>query len=286
MLQNRATLHQIRFYVLEKLRQIYADKESDSMVRLIMDHVGYPLSAILRDPDHEPAPEILAQINEIIAEIRAGKPIQYVLGETRFFDLRIRVDARVLIPRPETEEMVEQIREQILKPVHRIIDLGTGSGCIALALKKQFPEAEVWGIDHSEDALELARENARLNMLQVNWTRLDLLDLPPAEPWEPFDLVVSNPPYVLLSEMQNMARHITDHEPGSALYVEDHDPLLFYRAIAAFVNRYISQEGDVWVEINERFGRETASLFKIQGFRTVHIRKDIHDKERYIHARK
>ena len=288
MLQNRATLKQIRFHLLEELRQIYTENESDAMVRLIMEHVGYPLDMALRDPLQVPGPSVNALVDEIIAEIRTGKPIQYVLGQTHFCDLTIKVNPYVLIPRPETEALVELIRERARKPaslrLRRIMDLGTGSGCIALALKHAFPDAEVWGADISEDALSLARENGRLNHLHVNWLHLDLLNLQFQKPWEPFSLVVSNPPYVLKSERNGMAPHITEYEPGSALFVEDHDPLVYYRAIASFCNRYLSGNGEIWVEIHEKMGKETSQLFEKQGFSEVSILKDIHEKERYIHA--
>jgi release factor glutamine methyltransferase len=258
------------------------------MVRLIMEHVGYPLGIALRDPLQVPGPSVNVLVDEIIAELRTGKPIQYVLGQTHFCDLTIRVTPSVLIPRPETEALVERIKERTRKPVRlrRIMDLGTGSGCIALALKHAFPDAEVWGADISDDALSLARENGRLNHLHVNWLHLDLLNMQIKEPWAPFSLVVSNPPYVLKSERKVMAPHITEYEPGSALFVEDHDPLVYYRAIASFCNRFLSGKGEIWVEIHEKMGKETSLLFNKHGFSDVSILKDIHEKERYIHARR
>ena len=164
--------------------------------------------------------------------------------------------------------------------------LGTGSGCIALALKHAFPESEVWGSDISDDALSMARENGRLNRLNVKWVRFDLLDTQIPESWEPFDLVISNPPYVLKSERREMAPHITEFEPASALFVEDHDPLVYYRAIISFGSRFLSGKGEIWTEIHEKMGKETSLLFKEQGFREVSILKDIHEKERFIHARR
>jgi release factor glutamine methyltransferase len=284
MLQNRATLKQIRFHLLTELRQIYTENESDSIARLIMEHLGYPLHLSLRDPDHIPDPPLTAQINNIIADIHTGLPIQYILGHTRFCDMSIKVDEHVLIPRPETEEMVEHIRTAIRDPIRRIIDLGTGSGCIALALKQYFPDAEVWGVDKSREALSLAEENGRLNKLQVCWDEMDLLEQHNMVKGTPFDLVVSNPPYVLNSERESMARHIKDFEPRSALFVEDDKALIFYRAIASFCSKYLAARGQIWVEINEKFGMETAGLFENEGFINTRILKDIHNKERYINA--
>ena len=286
MLQNRATLKQIRFHLLGELRQIYTENESDSIVRLVMEHVGYPLMATLRDPDLVPAPEVTAQINTFVAEVRTGIPIQYILGTTDFCDLPVKVNKNVLIPRPETEEMVEHIKTMANKPVHRIIDLGTGSGCIALALKKYFPDADVWGVDISREALLVAGENGRNNKLHVNWGYFDLLNTHPLDQWEAFNLVVSNPPYVKNSERKAMAAQVLDFEPESALFVEDDDPLVFYRAIAAFCSLHLADRGEIWVEINETKGKETASLFKNEGFNKVRILRDIHEKNRYVHARR
>ncbi len=272
--------------MLSELRQIYTENESDSIVRLVMEHLGYPLSVSLREPDLAPNPSINTQINEIVAEIHSGLPIQYILGQTHFCDLNIGVDKGVLIPRPETEEMVEHIKARIKDPIHRIIDLGTGSGCIALALKKYFPDAEVWGVDISQEALRVAEENGRKNNLQVSWIKLDLLNPHTLEESPRFDLVVSNPPYVMNSEREMMPRNVTEFEPGSALFVADEDPLIFYSAIAAFCKSYLADRGEIWVEINEQLGSETASLFKKEGFSKARVLRDIHEKERYINARR
>ena len=284
MLQNRATLKQIRFFLLSELRQIYTENESDSITRIILDHIGYPLKVTLLKPDLAPAPSVIAEINDILTELRTGKPIQYVLGYTFFCDLKIEVDKNVLIPRPETEEMVDHIVKTLSQPVHRIIDLGTGSGCIAMALKAHFPDADVWGVDLKAEALSLAARNSHLNSLQVIWKEMDLLDGDALDPNEEFDLVVSNPPYVRLSEQTSMAYNVTGFEPGSALFVKDDDPLIFFRAIASFCKAHLAGNGEVWVEFNEMLGKETAGVFKKEGFGRVQILRDIHEKERYIHA--
>ena len=269
-----------------ELRQIYAENESESIARLILEHVGYPLSLILRDPNLVPPPPIHTQINKIVAEIHTEKPIQYILGYSYFCDLLIKVDKNVLIPRPETEELVEEIKARVSRPVHKIIDLGTGSGCIALALKQYFTESEVWAVDFNTGALKVAAENGRKNKLQVNWRDMDLLNDSFFEQSIRFNLVVSNPPYVMESERKLMDRNVTAFEPESALYVEDHDPLTFYRAIASFCSRHLAENGELWLEINEQLGKETALLFTSLGFTRVRILRDIHEKERFIHARR
>ena len=284
MLQNRATLKQIRFYLLSELRQIYTENESDSITRIILDHIGYPLKETLLRSDLVPAPSVIKQINDILTDLRTGKPIQYVLGYTFFCDLKIEVDNNVLIPRPETEEMVDHIVRSGIQPVRRIIDLGTGSGCIAMALKARFPDADVRGVDLKAEALSLAARNSLLNDLQVNWQKMDLLDLDRLDPDEQFDLVVSNPPYVRLCEKKSMAFNVTGFEPDAALFVEDEDPLIFYRAIASFCKTHLTGTGEAWVEINEMLGKETAGIFKKEGFSRVQILRDIHEKDRYVHA--
>lgn len=254
------------------------------MVRLIMEHLGYPLDLILRDPDQIPDPPLLKQMTRIIADINKGIPIQYILGETYFCDLRIEVDKHVLIPRPETEEMVEHIKSKGMGRIRRIIDLGTGSGCIALALKQYFPDAKVWGVDNSMHALSLADKNGKKNKLQVRWDKMDMLRQHDRAKMPDFDLVVSNPPYVMDRERKLMAQHVLDFEPEAALFVPDDDPLLFYRAIASFSNKNLAVGGEVWVEINEQFGKDTAKLFEGDGFLNTRILKDIHQKDRYINA--
>ena len=286
MFQNHATISQIRFYLLKELQKTYSENESSSIARLILEHVGYPSSAYLHDPNRIPETVNKAQITEIVSEIHTGRPIQYILGYTYFCEMKIRVDESVLIPRPETEEMVLNISSDFGPPGKRIIDLGTGSGCIALALKKQFPEADVSGVDLSKDALDTSTKNGDLNNLKVNWFHGDLLDSELLKAEADFDLVVSNPPYVLKSERELMTKNVLEFEPGSALFVNDSDPLIYFRSIAAFCINKLESGGTFWVEINERFGKETARLFNKAGFEHVAIIKDIHGKERFVNGRK
>jgi len=288
MLQNRATLQQTRFYLLHELRHRYPEQESQSIARLILEHVGWPLSTCLLEPDKITPSSAIAQINLILKSVHEGKPIQYVLGHTEFCELKIAVNEHVLIPRPETEALVYMVISDEKKGFQRIVDLGTGSGCIALALKKYYPDARVTGIERNSKALEMARHNALENDLDVLWVEGDLLNTPslskhPAVK-EGFDLVVSNPPYVLESEKKLMEEQVLAFEPGDALFVKDEDPLLYYHAILDFCNLHLLDGGYLWLEINERFGAETASLFKVAEYQSVRIIRDIHGKERFIHA--
>lgn len=290
MLQNRATLNQLRFHLLAELRKRYSENESGSITSLILEHIGFPLAVCLRDPDKITPSQVITQINHIIEEIHVGRPIQHILGNTQFCELTIAVNGDVLIPRPETEALVYTILSSQDQAYSQIIDLGTGSGCIALALKQQFPEAEVSGLDLSQKALWVAQQNAERNQLDVDWMQGDLRDIPALKEHldqkHGFDLVVSNPPYVRESEKRFMDDQVLDYEPHQALFVDDRDPLFYYRSILAFCNSYLLEGGHLWVEINESFGKETASLFQKGGLDRVEIKKDIHEKERFIHARK
>lgn len=232
----------------------------------------------------DPGSATIAQINEIVSKIHTYQPIQYILGYTHFCGLKIRVNENVLIPRPETEEMVYKIMEQLDQPPGRILDLGTGSGCIALALKNQFQETEVYGLDSSTAALMVASENGLYNGLAVNWMEGDILKGVSRNNDNGFDLIVSNPPYVLNSERPMMDTNVLEFEPGEALYVDDKDPLVFYQAMAAIWVEYLNKDGRIWAEINERFGADTARIFKQAEFENITILKDIHEKERFIMA--
>jgi release factor glutamine methyltransferase len=209
-----------------------------------------------------------------------------VLGYTRFCDLTIRLNSNVLIPRPETEEMIYMIRDKLSFSPHRILDIGTGSGCIALVMKKLFPEAETVGLDVNRAALEVATVNGRENNLRVQWKEGNILDRSECDHSMPYDLIISNPPYVLESERQEMEPNVLDFEPAEALFVRDQDPLLYYRAISEFSRVFLEEDGVLWVEINERLGEKTSVVFRKGGFEAVTIHEDIHGKERFIEARR
>lgn len=286
MLHHHASLHQIRQYLQQKLKDFYPVREAGSIARLILEHAGYPTSAVLLDPDRIPGPATTAQINEIVSGIHSGSPIQYLLGYTHFCELKIHVNPHVLIPRPETEELVYRVLGEYLDTTHRILDLGTGSGCIALALKKNLPGATVYGLDNSVEGLKIAAKNGLMNGLEVEWILADLLhgDIP--RHLEGFDLMVSNPPYVLKSERAFISANVLEFEPAEALFVEDSDPLVYVERIAQLSMLRLNEGGAVWVEINERFGEESAGPFFRAGFKEVNILTDIHGKERFVRAKK
>ncbi len=286
MLQNHATMKEIRMYLRREISALYPEGETSSMIQLILEHCGFPSPEYLLHPQRVPGTETIAQINEIVHEIHTHRPIQYILGYSRFFELKLFVNENVLIPRPETEEMIYKIIEKITVPPSSILDLGTGSGCIALSLKKQYPAAGVSGLDFSIAALDMASANGDANALNVNWIRGDMLEPTTLDKKGTFDLIVSNPPYVLNSEKAFMDLNVLEYEPSEALFVENSDPLIYYHAIAAIAISALSEKGELWVEINERLGTETALVLEGAGLSDITIHKDIHEKERYIQARR
>lgn len=286
MLPPHATITNIRHSLLQELRKAYPESESASLLQMILDHAGYPSPTFLVDPERVPGPETVAQINEIVSEIHTGKPIQYILGYAHFCDLKIRVTNKVLIPRPETEEMVTRIISSSGIPPAGILDIGTGSGCIALALKQRFSNSHVTGIDEDPEALEVASRNGRMHRLQITWRLHDILEPGGLGGGESYDLIVSNPPYVLESEKEIMDQHVLAFEPHSALFVYDPDPFLFVRAIGTCAAMHLHDGGSLWLEINERLGKESVSVLEGSGLGEVSLLKDIHGKDRFIHARK
>lgn len=207
-------------------------------------------------------------------------PIQYILGETEFYGLHFKVGPGVLIPRPETEELVDLIIKQAPNDEISILDIGTGSGCIAVSLAKFLPQAKVTALDVSQDALAIARQNAAQNGVEVSFVEKDILTTDTLH--QNFDIMVSNPPYVLNIEKQKMQPNVLEHEPHTALFVPDNDPLLFYRKIAQLAQKHLNPNGKLYFEINEAFGNETVELLESLGFKNVVLKKDFFGKDRVV----
>lgn len=227
----------------------------------------------------------------IITRINKHEPIQYILGETIFYGRRFLVDEAVLIPRPETEELVALIYEWERAAENKagakiVLDIGTGSGCIAVTLAKELNNARVFAYDISEEALAVAQKNATLNEAEVAFEKVDILRYlnGKLEPKQKFDVIVSNPPYVTKQEAAQMRQNVLDFEPHLALFVEDNKPLIFYEAIAGFAAKALNEGGLVTVEINEAFGKETTEVFLKAGFTDVSVVQDIHKKNRIVRA--
>lgn len=226
--------------------------------------------------------ELFEKHKEILEAINNNEPIQYILGEAYFYDLKFKVNKHVLIPRPETEELVKMVLD--LNPKY-VFDIGTGSGCIPIAIAKNSKNLElVAGIDISEDAIVIAKENAELNNVNVFLTQMDLFNFNYSQ-YGLFDIVVSNPPYVKHSEKKYMKANVTDHEPHLALFVPDNDPLIYYKEIAELAPDILINKGKVIVEINSALGIETADIFKKKKYKEVEIIKDMFGKDRFVFAK-
>lgn len=241
---------------------------------------------------------------EALSQLKQERPLQYILGEAHFMDLELKVNESVLIPRPETEELVQWILDDldaersqrvISTPLNdpipmtqnpspfTILDIGTGSGCIAIALAKHIPQAKVFALDVSEDALEVARENAKNNQVDITFLHQDILELELALELD-FDLIVSNPPYVRELEKVDIKKNVKEYEPKAALFVPDEDPLLFYRVIAEFSKGNLKKNGSLYLEINQYLGAETKALLKAHNFSEIELRKDLFGNDRMLKA--
>jgi release factor glutamine methyltransferase len=224
----------------------------------------------------------------ILEQLKNEIPIQYILGMTNFYGLDFEVNENVLIPRPETEELVEWIisNQQMNKSANapRILDIGTGSGCIAIALAKNIPGSEVFAIDVSEMALATSKKNAECNKVSVTFLKKDILKTEDLE--QQFDIIVSNPPYVRMLEQAEIRKNVLDNEPHLALFVEDDDALVFYRKIAALAKKNLSENGCLYFEINQYLGREMVDLLSSMNYSNIELRKDIYGNDRMVISRK
>lgn len=253
--------------------------------RICEQHLKYKRVDVSLHSDTLISPEIYEYFETIIGRLLSYEPIQYILGTTSFFGLEFKVDSNVLIPRPETEELVAWILNQAdTEQPLKILDIGTGSGCIAVSLAKQLPNAEVYALDVSPAALEMAHYNAQQNAVELNTIEANVLE------WNPtdfsFDIIVSNPPYVRESEKERMAPNVLEHEPHLALFVENDHPLVFYRAIVELSQQGLKKHGRLYFEINEYLGTETKALFSSNDFDTVQLKTDIFGKQRMLCATK
>ncbi len=276
----------IRNHYRLKLKDNYGENETDTLLFiLIKEFTGISKARVISEPGLTISESELLKIHFAIKELNNHKPIQYILGKTDFFGLPIKVNPDVLIPRQETEELVELVlRENNKMENLRILDIGTGSGCIAIALCKNLTSPEVVALDNSEKALKTARDNAQLNDADIDFVQLDILNEHKSNRLGLFDIIVSNPPYVRFSEKEFMKKNVLDYEPENALFVDDANPLIFYSAIADFSKNNLRQNGKVYCEINQYLGDEVAGLFKRSGFLEVAVLKDLNGNDRIIKA--
>jgi release factor glutamine methyltransferase len=282
---NIQTLKDIRNYLKKELYDIYPEREITAITNLIFKtQFGIDRLHLLLDSGQNVHSQTVSRIVELCIELKTRKPLQYILGETSFYNCTIKVNNETLIPRPETEELVDQIIRENPGFKGRVIDIGTGSGCIAIAIKKNLRKSEVTGIDISAGALVMASSNSILNNVDVSFLKGDILKFD-SELIPPVEIIVSNPPYVLESEKQNMSQNILDFEPHNALFVPDDDPLIFYRAIVNLSERILIPGGKLYFEINEAKGREMFRMLESAGYSEIKITDDINGKNRFIKGR-
>ena len=273
-------------YILKELSGFYPESEIKSFASIIfLNLCGLKIVDIFSNPELFIDQKNQKKIFSIIDRLKKYEPIQYIFVETDFFGLSFLVNKDVLIPRPETEELVERILSTSSPTLsYRILDIGTGSGCIAVSLAKNLPNATVFAFDISEKALITAKENAKRNYVTIHFGQVDILKTGSNNLFGNFDIIVSNPPYVTESEKRNMEKNVLEYEPESALFVPDNNPLLFYQKIAEFGKMRLNKNGSVYFEINALFGKETVNLLKKTGYNDVALKKDISGKDRMIHA--
>ena len=277
-------LQKTKRHFTEQLAIKFTQREAEQLMRILLEDLfGIDLKRQLMEPDLRIDEWQYHHLDEAVKRLLSGEPVQYVTGVARFGDLLIKVSPAVLIPRPETEELVQKICASLSKE-KPIWDIGTGSGCIAIVLAKHFENAEVIAFDVSEAALQVAKENAKNNAVEVTFVQDDILNPTSDFFAQPVDLVVSNPPYVCDSERAAIEANVLDWEPETALFVPDDDPLRFYRQILALSKNQLNLNGQIWFEINEAKGEEMLTLCREMGFPKAEILADFAEKRRFCLA--
>jgi release factor glutamine methyltransferase len=272
------------------LGEVYDSRETEAIALLVLEEItDISRAKIKAFPEDEVPGEAAEKIQSILEELKTGRPVQYILGNTEFYGLNFLVNPSTLIPRPETEELVEWVlQSQKLKVKSQksfsILDIGTGSGCIAISLKKNLPDADVTAIDISPEALHTAKLNAVINEVEVNFIHDDILNTKFETEDSKFEIIISNPPYVTLEDKQQMHQNVTGFEPHTALFVPERNPLIFYKAIADFAVKRLSENGLLFFEINENYGEETVELLHNKGFNNIELRQDMSGRDRMVKA--
>lgn len=278
------TYREANIYIRKELSAYYSENEIIGLSKIIFSDV-FKLSSIdlLMKTNDIFDDESFIVLEKIIARLKRNEPIQYIIGFTEFFNLKFYVNKNVLIPRQETEELVNLIiKENKNKENIQILDIGTGSACIAISLAKNILNSQVSAIDISEDVIEVAKKNASLNNVQVAFIQHDILKNKKHKNIEKYNVIVSNPPYVTNSEKELMDKNVLDFEPSLALFVDDNNPLVFYKKITEFASKHLNKKGKLYFEINEQFGFETKELLQSYKFKNVAIIKDINGKDRIV----
>lgn len=278
------TLSEAKDQLLQTLIPIYDSREASQIAHLVLEHMtgmNRTERTIAKHQQLSNSQEI--QLHDYLKSLSAGKPVQYVLREAWFGGYRFEVNEHTLIPRPETEELIEWIKTYANPEPRQLIDIGTGSGCIPIVLKKAFPLWQIHAIDVSADALKTASKNAEQIGADIAFTQVDFLDEANWTNLPKYDIIVSNPPYIKQSEQSSMSKNVVDHEPHLALFVPDDDALIFYKKIADFGKQHLNPNGLVFLEINQLLGEDVCDLFKAAGYQTT-LRKDLHENDRMVMA--
>jgi release factor glutamine methyltransferase len=280
------TIRDAKQAIIQAIEPIYDNREAVNIATLLLENLtGFSKMNQFLQKQSILSAEIASKLNDCIERLSKGEPIQYITGKAWFMELALTVNANTLIPRPETEELVDALIKYLKANGNKkvqILEIGAGSGCIPIAIAKYYPEATITSIDFCAKALTVARKNAQDIGVNINWKQLNFLD---SQQWGAlglFDIIISNPPYIRKAEAASMHANVLSFEPHTALFVEDNDPLIFYRAIYDFCRNQLNKGGAVFLEINEGLGNETASLFNTNY--SVEIKKDMQNKERMIVA--
>ena len=271
-------------FILNKITTIINDNESESITKLILDYC-YNITNldILKNSDiNLNFNDFEEKINNIVERLKKNEPIQYILGSVKFLNCNLKVKKNVFIPRPETEEIVYNILKYDLNNKN-ILDICSGSGCISVSIAKNTLNSNVYGIDINNEAIELSKENAKINNVNVNYISKDVFTINNDDFKDiKFDVIISNPPYVCKNEINEMKKNVLDYEPLHAIFVENDDHLIFYKQIKLIVNKFLNKDGMIFLEINERFGDDILNLFSDLKFKRLSINKDINGKDRWL----
>jgi release factor glutamine methyltransferase len=280
------TLSEADKQLQQQLQQVYDTREASNITGLVMENItGFSKTLRLVNKQELLTIDQEKKLQKYSDELLRNKPVQYVLHEAWFAGMKLYVDENVLIPRPETEELVQEIIVQSPDEKLNILDIGTGSGCIAIAIKKKLQNAVVYALDISRNALEIASQNAVQNKVEIQCINMDILLPDETVSFPLFDIIVSNPPYIRKAEAREMQPNVLEFEPETALFVPDNAPLLFYKAIANFALKHLSPgSGRLFFEINEAYGNEVCALLREKGFAKIFIKKDMQGKDRMVMA--
>lgn len=270
---------------MDELKTLYSYDEAAAISNISFEHfAGKGRAEIITQPDHVLENEKVSALENALLQLKRNIPVQYVTGHSWFMDIRFKVDPSVLIPRPETEELVNEAITFIKENhKHTVLDIGTGSGCIPVSIGHQLPHTKITAIDISEAALSVAKQNAAANNTDIEWLLLNFLDETTTRSLPAYDVIISNPPYIPEQEKQLLDKNVTAHEPHGALFVPDNDPIIFYEKIAVFGLAHLAPGGCIFMETHESFAGKVADHFAAQGYQAV-IKRDLFEKERMVIA--